>query len=742
MKFYQNPRFIRTAKRFGKITIVGLVALVMLIYIGLQYSAKPEFCTFCHYMDPYYDSWKTSSHSMVPCVECHYPPSVEQELKGKVKAVASFVQYFTGVYGKGRPWVEIADGSCLREGCHNRRLLSGRENFGNILFDHTPHLLEMRRGKKLKCTSCHSQIVQGEHMTVTQSTCFLCHFKRVPGEKTLDDCNMCHGAPLSPVQYLGVKFDHSEALKRGVECRKCHMNVIQGNGEVSKDRCFSCHTEQEKLEKFNDALLMHDNHVTKHKVDCLRCHNEIRHETKAMAQSVEMECVSCHPDQHSAQKELYSGIGGHGVEYMPDPMFLTKVSCTSCHISHQGNPYQGKTAYPSPAACLSCHGTQYGAILEQWKSQMRNMLEVILPSLEKSKAELKKSPDHSPDKKARGLIEEAENNVNLVRYGKGVHNIKYSVSLLTVANEKLKEAMQMIGSTYVPKVLPVSQAVIKSECYSCHPGIEEKKTTFQGVSFDHSPHLLKVQLPCERCHSNQRKHGETILKLNDCRACHHPDLSVICATCHGKGPTEAVAYQNVDFLHSHHSEKQGLDCLLCHDLKQGTFGINKKMDCFSCHHPPEGKNCGDCHQIQSQFFSGEGVLNYEPTPGVMSSIQCPDCHGQVEQGKTGEIAKTACQNCHDPGYSDTLSLWQKGIADQIVSLKGKIERLKKDLMDLKSTKGNEENEESLRRALDFSVTRVILVEKDGSLGGHNYLLIKQMLEEAEFKLDEVEKQNR
>jgi hypothetical protein len=302
--------------------------------------------------------------------------------------------------------------------------------------------------------------------------------------------------------------------------------------------------------------------------------------------------------------------------------------------------------------------------------------------------------------------------------------------------------MQMIGSTYVPKVLPVSQAVIKSECYSCHPGIEEKKTTFQGVSFDHSPHLLKVQLPCERCHSNQRKHGETILKLNDCRACHHPDLSVICATCHGKGPTEAVAYQNVDFLHSHHSEKQGLDCLLCHDLKQGTFGINKKMDCFSCHHPPEGKNCGDCHQIQSQFFSGEGVLNYEPTPGVMSSIQCPDCHGQVEQGKTGEIAKTACQNCHDPGYSDTLSLWQKGIADQIVSLKGKIERLKKDLMDLKSTKGNEENEESLRRALDFSVTRVILVEKDGSLGGHNYLLIKQMLEEAEFKLDEVEKQNR
>jgi len=744
VKFYRSPRFLRAAKRLGKFSIVGLVALVIFTYTGLQYSAKPEFCKICHYMEPYYDGWKTSTHNMVPCVECHYPPSVEQELKGKVKAVTSFVQYFTGVYGKSRPWVEISEGSCLREGCHNRRLLSGRENFGNILFDHTPHLTEMRRGKKLRCTSCHSQIVQREHMTVTTTTCFLCHFKRVPGEKTLDDCNLCHGAPLSPVQYLGVKFDHSEALKRGVECRKCHMHVIQGNGEVSKDRCFSCHTESEKLEKFNDALLMHDNHVTKHKVDCLRCHDQIRHQMTESTQSVEMECTSCHPNQHSAQKELFLGIGGSGVDYMPDPMFLTKVSCTSCHISHQGDPYRGSTSYSSEAACVSCHGTEYGAILKQWKREMKDMLAVIIPSLEKSKAEFKRAsrPDHSQKEKARGLIEEAENNVKLVSYGKGVHNIKYSVSLLTVANEKLKEAMQVIGSGYAPKTLPVSQAVVKSECYSCHLGIEEKKTTFQGKPFDHSPHLLKVQLPCERCHSNQRKHGETILKLNDCRSCHHPDQSINCANCHGKGPAQAVAYENVDFQHAPHSSEQGLDCLLCHQLKDGMFAIDPKMDCFSCHHPMEGKNCGDCHHTQSQVLSGEGVLDYKSIPGVMSSLKCTDCHGQLEQGKTAEIVKTACQNCHNPSYSDTLSQWQKEITDQMILLKEIIERQKQDWVDSKGTKGNAEKEEAVKRALDYSVTRMTLVEKDGSLGGHNYLLIHQMLEEAKLKLDEVEKQNR
>jgi nitrate/TMAO reductase-like tetraheme cytochrome c subunit len=738
LKFYKSKRFVRTAKRLGKITIVGVIALIILTFIGVQYSAKPEFCKLCHFMDPYYDSWKASTHNMVPCVECHYPPGVEKELKGKVQALTSVVQYFTGTYGKGRPWVEISDNSCLREGCHNQRLLLGKENFGNILFDHTPHLTEMRRGKRLRCTSCHSQIVQGEHMTVTKSTCFLCHFKRVPGEKTLDDCNMCHGAPLSPVKYLGVKFDHSEALKRGVECRNCHMHVTQGNGEVSMDRCFSCHTEPEKLEKYKDALLLHDNHVTKHKVDCLRCHDEIRHQIPEAAQSVEMECTSCHPDQHSAQKELFLGIGGYGVEYMPDPMFLTRVSCTSCHISHKGNLYQGSSAYPSPAACMSCHGTEYGAILDQWKSQMKNMLSVILPSVEKSKSELKRpGADPSQKEKAGKLIEEAENNVELVRYGKGVHNIKYSVSLLLVANEKLKEAMTLIGSGYIPGALPVSQGVIKSECYSCHVGIENKKTTFLGEPFDHSPHLLKEQLPCERCHSNQRRHGETILSTNDCQTCHHPDKSINCTSCHAQGPAQAILYKNVDFLHSVHSVEQNLDCLLCHQLKDGTFTIDPQMDCFSCHHPLEGKSCGDCHQTQNQILTGKRVLDYDTIPGVMSYLQCTDCHVHLEQGKTKEIVRTSCENCHAQGYSEMLDEWQKEVTARVASIKGKIESLQKTLQDLKGTKERNENEELVKSALNFSEIRLNLVEKDGSQGGHNYTLISKMLEEANSKLDQT-----
>jgi hypothetical protein len=574
-------------------------------------------------------------------------------------------------------------------------------------------------------------------MTVTKSTCFLCHFKRVAGEKTLDDCNICHGPPLSPIEYLGAEFDHSDALRRGVECRKCHIHVIQGNGGVFRDKCFSCHTEQEKLEKYADALLMHDNHVTKHKVDCLRCHDEIRHQVLEMVQSVEMECTSCHPNHHAAQKQLFLGVGGHDVEYKPDPRFLTRVSCTSCHISHEGDLFKGTSAHPTAAACMSCHGTQYGAILEQWKKQIKNMLSVILPSVERCRGELKRRAAGLPAvQKGKGLIDEAEENVSLVRYGKGVHNIKYSVSLLSAANDKLTQAMRLIGSSYRPRNLPISDAVVKSKCYSCHMGIEKKKTTFLGKLFDHGAHLLKEQLPCQRCHSNDPKHGETTLSINDCRTCHHPDKSINCTTCHEWGPTQATAYETVDFLHSHHSIEQGMDCLLCHELREGTFVISKKMDCFSCYHPMETSRCEDCHKVQSQMFSGEGALDYVATPDIMySSLGCAECHGEPEQGKSRETARAACESCHDESYAEMMDQWQEGVSAQINSIKRKIENLKQVL---DRSEGSKDAQQLLRSALEYSEARLNLVEKDGSKGGHNYALISEMLEDAASRLENTE----
>ena len=65
--------------------------------------------------------------------------------------------------------------------------------FKNVLFSHPSHIEQMRRQKQLRCTTCHSQIVQGAHMTVTDVECFICHFykSRRPSPSQAG-CTTCH----------------------------------------------------------------------------------------------------------------------------------------------------------------------------------------------------------------------------------------------------------------------------------------------------------------------------------------------------------------------------------------------------------------------------------------------------------------------------------------------------------------------------------------------------------------------
>ena len=163
------------------------------------YTSRPQFCASCHIMEPYYKSWQESSHKDVTCIECHFPPGVGGKIRGKMLGLVQLAKYMTQSAGP-RPTAEISDASCLRSGCHETRLLTGRVDFHGIPFDHVPHLSPNRRGRQLRCTSCHSQLVQGEHMTVTTSTCFLCHFKGQPLNEGLGACTHCHQIPTQEVR--------------------------------------------------------------------------------------------------------------------------------------------------------------------------------------------------------------------------------------------------------------------------------------------------------------------------------------------------------------------------------------------------------------------------------------------------------------------------------------------------------------------------------------------------------------
>lgn len=272
-------------RRFSKRSIlIGLVIVLVVGGAGLvglwEVSTSPLLCNSCHIMKPYVAAWRTSKHSNVTCVQCHYPPGFRDKVWIKYQALAQVVKWATQTYSS-KPFAEVEDASCLRSECHSHRLLEGKVVFKrNIVFDHKPHLQQVRRGRQLRCTSCHSQIVVGTHIEVTESSCFLCHFKGLKTArelKPLGGCPGCHRPPKGDIVVGSIRFNHQDIMARGVNCEKCHLNVVEGDGEAPRERCFTCHNQPEKLQRYTDTAFIHDFHVAGHNIECMRCHTPIKH---------------------------------------------------------------------------------------------------------------------------------------------------------------------------------------------------------------------------------------------------------------------------------------------------------------------------------------------------------------------------------------------------------------------------------------------------------------------------------
>lgn len=447
-------------------------ALIVLVFgtVGFgEFTMHPDFCQSCHIMVPYYEAWHESTHKNVPCQDCHFEPGWKNTLKGKWQASSQVAKYLTRTYGS-KPHAEIRDDSCLRSGCHDQRVLEGKTTWkyerpnGAIVevhFDHKPHLTELRRGRQLRCVSCHSQIVQGRHITVTLDTCFVCHFKgQVHGhdQEVLGGCTACHAAPKQQIRLATGMFNHKEYIDRGVGCYNCHSDSIKGDGAVPKQVCLNCHNKPQHIERYGESNFIHENHVTNHKVECTSCHLQIEHHVSAGVTTDATSCNRCHVETHGGPSELYRGVGGRGVPSMPSPMFRAQVDCIACHQFKEHGETEaaivGQTYVAAQKSCDMCHadtvdpaGGKYADKLAEWKSSLDALSKKAGDVVAKADAALAAS---RLDEKLRielaRKLADARHNVALVQLGHGVHNFNYSVALLNVAVEHGEEILRRCGA--------------------------------------------------------------------------------------------------------------------------------------------------------------------------------------------------------------------------------------------------------------------------------------------------------
>jgi nitrate/TMAO reductase-like tetraheme cytochrome c subunit len=631
---------LQRVSRPVKILIQVGVLFVILAAVGtvgfIEYSAQPSFCNNCHLMDPYYDSWAGSSHNNVKCIECHYAPGIKAEAMGKLQAANQVVKYVTGTYGM-KPWAEIEDAACLRSGCHEQRKLEGVVAFKGVRFDHAHHLGQLRRGKQLRCTSCHSQIVQGDHLRVTESTCFLCHFKETEQGEPIAGCTGCHASLPRVESADGFVVDHPQYVEDLVSCLSCHDEVIHGSGLAEQSRCYNCHNEPERVEQFENTELVHRTHISLHNVECTQCHVPMEHGLISLKPTFELDCRSCHQGTHEAQQRLYAGMGGHGTEDMPSSMFLARVSCQGCH----GLPTEVKgheqVQAAGEATCLSCHGIRYANILPAWQQEMERKLGQVDQVVRAARAAMGSAAVRTRAA-ADSLLSLAEENVEFVRVGKGAHNVSFADELLRSSLELVREAVTVGQLPYVVPAVDLGARLSENVCLNCHVGVERQTVRFLGRDFDHERHVLLAGLNCTDCHTSLEEHGGTKLEgLASCNACHHRRIEPMnCARCHagaGGAPAELREHPTGDFPHTAHMEA-GLECSLCHQPPAMSVTELRCETCHESHHQPDAA-CISCHRERAK---PKHALAF-------AHLQCTQCHGDKATGLT-RWTRQVCTVCH------------------------------------------------------------------------------------------------
>ena len=588
------------------VLVFGLAILVPTSFVAVEQSSQPSFCNSCHIMEPYYESWQHSAHAGVKCTECHFEPGTMGTVRGKFQAITQLAKYVTRTQGT-RPWADVSDASCLRSGCHSPRSLEGPVAFGRVSFDHGPHLLEAR-GQRLRCVTCHSQVLVDQHFAVEKSVCFACHFHpdddgSLP-ERT-SACGKCHGPPAGAIEVAGRAFDHGPYLRRGVDCRSCHAGVVEGAGEVHEQRCRSCHGQAELLAQSGDAELMHRAHVTDKKVECFECHVEIQHGREvatATHPSGDQACGACHDAPHSAAQLVYAGTGAPGVAERPSRMHQTHVACAACHTGRSGRA-TGSAALASAGEvdCQHCHGTGYAGMLAEWQGAVGEGLAGLRPML----AELEASATSDAE---REELRAADAGLTLLERdgSRGAHNAPFALDVLRSAAQRIDRARAARAPGAAANATALLSPPADAGCAACHVDVARRDPlSVHERDFRHADHLRIAGLSCAECHRSE-PHGAPAFPREKCASCHH-------------------------------TEREGLD----------------------------PSDCASCHALQQSIFSGQ-LTGMDAAAPEMPEKTCNECHGEAP----GIVIPpaTMCVLCHEAGYDRKLEEWRTATDERFARL--------------------------------------------------------------------------
>lgn len=289
------------------------------------------------------------------------------------------------------------------------------------------------------------------------------------------------------------------------------------------------------------------------------------------------------------------------------------------------------------ATCLSCHGIRYANILLAGQREMDRKLGDVEHVVAAARAAIGSALVRTRAV-ADSLIQQAEENVEFIRVGKGAHNVTFADELLRSAPDLVREAVNVGQLPCAVPAVDLGPRLTENVCLSCHVGIERQTVRFNERSFDHERHVLIAGLDCTDCHTSLEQHGGTKSQsIADCNACHHRRIDPMnCARCHegaGGAPVAPQEHPTGDFPHTSHLNA-GFECSTCHQPPAMSAREIRCESCHESHHQPE-VSCISCHRDRAK----------QKHALAFAHLQRTQCHGDKAAG-INRWTRQVCTVCH------------------------------------------------------------------------------------------------
>lgn len=347
-------------------------------------TEMPQFCNTCHEMGRNFDTWESSRHGGIRCIDCHARPGLSGYVAAKTAGLAQLYAHLTAKdisdIHLERQHREIVSENCVR--CHPETARAADR--------HSRVMAHKRHGELgLGCVTCHSGSVA--HPTPREAK------DPLAGIVATEKCFECHDGKHTVV-VPGGKARSAFSAVAPASCTQCHPDAEFGKEHGGGSECLDCHevaTGQVhfQLDKQNQAALCEKCHdaparaASTHRPvaqgKCDECHRVMAPAYLfRFGPSADKDfCLACHPDvagalalpQAATLTQFADGRDDRHRSHLDD-IGDSPALCRSCHAGHASPAARGLvslhsdddadppgqfTATESGGSCTgACHGDE------------------------------------------------------------------------------------------------------------------------------------------------------------------------------------------------------------------------------------------------------------------------------------------------------------------------------------------------------------------------------------------------